>query len=108
MGVIAVDFDHTLVDGDQPRPYAREAMNILREAGHKILIHSCNNVEWIEKVLRNNEIRYDYIYGQDDLRSGKPLCDLYIDDKGYHYKGDWQAELPEIVARLEGKDNRKW
>jgi hypothetical protein len=25
MAVVAVDFDHTLVDGDKPRPYAREA-----------------------------------------------------------------------------------
>jgi hypothetical protein len=80
-------------------------MNILRENGHKILIHSCNGTEWIEKVLREHEIRYDHIW---DNEKGKPLCDLYIDDKGYHYKGDWQAELPDIVARIEGMDNRKW
>lgn len=106
MALIAVDLDHTLVEGDQPREGAREAMNILREMGHKILIHTCNNTEWAEKVLNDNDIRFDLIWTAG--RGGKPLCDLYIDDKGYHYKGDWLGELPDIVARIQGKDNRKW
>lgn len=108
MALIAIDFDHTLVEGDQPREGAREAINALREHGHKILIHSCNEVSWIKKVLNNNDIRFDGIFGETKLEGKKPLADLYIDDKGYHYKGNWNAELPEILARLKGLDNRKW
>ena len=104
MATIGIDFDHTLVDGDVPKQFAREAINILREKGHKIVIHSCNNVKWIEKVLANNDIRYDWIWDQ----KGKPICDIYIDDKGYHYRGDWETEVNEVLLRLEGFDNRKF
>jgi hydroxymethylpyrimidine pyrophosphatase-like HAD family hydrolase len=104
MAVLAIDFDHTLVDGDKLRPFAREAINILREKGHKIVIHSCNNWKWIEKVLDNSDVRYDHIWTGE----GKPLADLYVDDKGYHYRGDWESEVNDILLRVEGLDNRKW
>jgi len=29
--VIAIDFDHTIVDGYVPKPGARDAINLLRE-----------------------------------------------------------------------------
>lgn len=104
MAVIGVDFDHVLVDGDVARPYAKEAINILREHGHRIIIHSCNNKTWIEKVLANSDIRYDHIWTE----KGKPLCDLYVDDKAYRYVGNWEGELPNILELLKGFDNRKW
>jgi hydroxymethylpyrimidine pyrophosphatase-like HAD family hydrolase len=106
MAVIGVDLDNTLVLVDKALEGAKEAINILREAKHKIVIHSCNNKSWIEKVLNNNDIRYDYIWDQ----VGKPLCDLYVDDKGYHFpkNGNWNEQLPLILERLSGLDNRKW
>lgn len=104
MALICVDFDHTLVEGDQPIPGAREAINILREAGHKIMIYSANNRAWIETTLNNADIRYDSIWtGQ-----GKPLCDLYVDDKSYHFKGDWSNEVNDVLNRVKDLDNRKW
>jgi hydroxymethylpyrimidine pyrophosphatase-like HAD family hydrolase len=111
MAVIAIDFDNTLVDRDKALPGAKEAINILREKGHKIIIHSCNNTSWIEKVLRNNDIRYDYIWTKTDAveeDAAKPIADLYVDDKGFHFGGDWNADLFDILHRLEGLDNRKW
>lgn len=107
MAVVAIDFDNTMVNHDQPLPFVKEAINSLREAGHKVIIHSCNNKSWIERTLNNNDIRFDHICDNDQ---GKPLADLYIDDKGYHfpYNGDWKAELPSIFERLKGLDNRKW
>lgn len=107
MALIAVDFDHTLVDRGEPRPYAKEALNLLREAGHKIMIHSCNNPRWIERVMNNNDMRYDYIWDQqrNDNRGGKPVCDLYVDDRGYHFRGDWKEALPEIVERLNEQED---
>lgn len=107
MAVLAVDFDNTMFEGDKPLPGVKEAINILREKGHKIVIHSCNNKSWIERCLNNNDIRFDHIC---DNANGKPLADLYVDDKGYYfpYNGDWSEELPKILTRIEGKDNRKW
>ena len=108
MAVLAIDFDHTLVDGDKPLEGAREAINILREEGHKIVIHSCNNTEWIKKVLNDNDIRFDYIWGSSSRREPKPICDIYIDDKGFRFSGSWKEDLPQILDLLKGFDNRKW
>jgi hypothetical protein len=100
MALIGIDFDHTLVEGSKAIPGAREALNALREAGHKVLIHSCNGTDWIERVMANNDMRFDGVWED----KGKPICDLYVDDRGYHFKGDWTLALPEIIARVEGKD----
>lgn len=101
MALIAVDLDGTLVNGSAAITGAREAMNILREHGHKIMIFSCNSVDWVKKVLANNDIRYDSIYGDTYKDGKKPICDLYIDDRGYHFKGDWIGELHKILKRVE-------
>jgi hydroxymethylpyrimidine pyrophosphatase-like HAD family hydrolase len=106
VAIVAIDFDMTLVNGDKALPHAKEAINILRERGHKVLIFSCNNVKWIKKVLNDNDIRYDWIYGDSIWTGGKPVADLYIDDRGYHYRGDWKEELPAIIDRLEGSIGR--
>lgn len=104
MATIAIDFDHTLVNGKELIPGAKDAINALREAGHKIVIHTCNSPLWTQQVLRDNDIRYDHYW--DD--KGKPNCDIYVDDKGYHYQGDWATEKDIILKRLEGVDNSKW
>ena len=108
MAVIAVDFDNVIVVGKEPLPGARDAINLLRELGHKVLVHSCNREAWIKEVLDNNDMRYDKVHGNES--KGKPMADLYIDDKGYHfpYNGNWNEELPKVLARIEGVDNRKW
>lgn len=93
--VIAVDFDHTLVDYDKALPGAKEAINTLREQGHKIIIWSCNNKSWIERVLRNNDIRYDWIAESD---GGKIIADVYIDDRAIRFNGNWDDTLKEVSA----------
>lgn len=99
--LVAIDFDHTLVDHDKPLKGAKEAINILREKGHKIVIHSCNNRGWIERVLRNADIQFDYICGNDE---SKPACAIYIDDRGFRFTGDWTADLPQILEILDEQD----
>lgn len=96
--IAAIDFDHTLWNPATARilPGAKEAINLLRELGAKIVIHSCNNKDWIERCLNNNDIRFDWIWDQE----GKPVADIYIDDCGYHFKGDWATTLTEVAQRL--------
>ena len=108
MAVIAIDFDNTLVFVKEPLPGARDAINRLREKGHKIVIHSCNREAWVKEVLDNNDIRYDRVHGNES--KGKPLADLYVDDKGYRfpYNGDWATEIDAVLAYTDGLDNRKW
>lgn len=86
---LGIDFDHTLVEGDVPLPGAKDALQRLHDAGHIILIHSCNNPDWIRRVLNNNEMYYDGVWeGQ-----GKPVCDWYIDDRAIPFNGSWGAVL---------------
>jgi beta-phosphoglucomutase-like phosphatase (HAD superfamily) len=95
--IAAIDFDHTIWDTPNNTPIkgAREAINLLREKGIKVIIHSCNNKSWIEKCLNNNDIRFDWIWDQ----TGKPVADIYIDDCGYHFT-NWEFDLPDILSRL--------
>lgn len=84
-------FDHTLVHGDKPIEGAKAAMSALHEKGHKIMIYTCNNKEWAEKVLRNNDIWFDYIWPGE-----KPVADVYIDDRAIRFTGDWQETLKNV------------
>jgi hydroxymethylpyrimidine pyrophosphatase-like HAD family hydrolase len=93
--LVAIDFDHTLWDSANqvPMPGAKEAINLMREKGIRIIIHSCNNVKWIEKCCNNYDIRFDWIWNA----TGKPIADLYIDDRGYHFT-DWSpAEVTKML-----------
>lgn len=108
MAVIGVDLDNTLVFGDKLLPGAKEALSTLRSKGHKIIIHTCNRTKWAEEVLEKNGVVYDYMWGDNRKDMAKPLCDLYVDDKGYHFKGDWPNEVNDILARVSDLDNRKW
>ena len=95
---IAVDFDHTLVDVAEPLPGAKEAMQKLHEAGFHIMIYSCNNPDWIRKVLNTHEIYYDSIFdGYTDGKSHKPVCFAYIDDRGVGFDGDWDKAVQEVM-----------
>lgn len=100
--IVAIDFDGTLVQHDKALEGAKDAVNLLREKGHKIVIYSCNNRDWIKRVLDNNSIRYDWIYGKlEFMKEGKPVADLYIDDRGYRFNGNWAEEIKDILVLLE-------
>lgn len=99
---IAVDFDHTIVDIDKPLPGAKEALEKLKDMGYAIMIHSCNNKGWIQKVLRDNDIPYDYIWDASEDK-GKPVCVAYIDDRGVGFNGDWN----DAVKQVEDIENRR-
>ena len=101
---VAVDFDHTLVDGDKPLPGAREAMEKLKAKGYMILIHSCNNLEWIKKVLRASDIPFDYVW-DNNADMGKPICAAYVDDRAINFDGDWERSLADLET-LEERRNK--
>ena len=99
--LIGIDFDHTIVDSAtaEPLPGVRDAISRLRELGHKILVHSCNNPRYIKQWMLDHDIRHDYIWED----KGKPVCDIYIDDRAYRFpfNGDWNEELPKILDTLK-------
>lgn len=93
MQFIAVDFDGTIRDWDtnKPLPRAKETINILREKGWKILIHSCNSSEFIKQWMNDNDIRYDSIWSG----TGKPVAAYYLDDRGLKFT-TWDQALKDI------------
>lgn len=92
---IAVDFDHTIKnDGDAVLPGAITALQTLRDAGFSILIHSCNDPEWIRLFLNNHTVPYDDIWEGH----GKPICFAYVDDRGVGFDGDWDKVLTDIAG----------
>lgn len=96
--IAAIDFDHTIWDSPnrRPLPGAQEAINILREKGVKIVIHSCNTPAYIEGCMLDYNLRFDYIWDQP----GKPVADIYIDDRGFHFT-NWTDNIVDILDMLE-------
>lgn len=112
MAVIAIDWDNTIALPDgKPLDGAKNAIATFRAAGHKVIIHSCNNIDWIKRNLAEWGTPVDGVWGELGIESKKPLADLYIDDKGYHHphNTEWtDLEVALVLERLLGKDNRKW
>lgn len=96
--IAAIDFDHTIWDSpnNQPMLGAKEAINLMREKGIKIVIHSCNSRNYIEKSMERTGLHYDWIWDHP----GKPVADIYIDDRGYHFKGWNDYEVDRMLGML--------
>lgn len=125
---ICVDFDGTLCDHAYPwigpiKPFARQALEVLRMLGYEIVIYSCRTCHWNYDVfggdpsmptlerpfvkemiafLDANKIPYDII---DDGSKGKPMADYYIDDKGIRFENNWREIAKHIaVETVVGHD----
>lgn len=90
--VLALDFDGTIRswDTNEPLEKARETINTLREYGWFIIIHSCNDPEFIQEWMDNHDIRYDSI-----STMGKPIADVYLDDRGLTFTS-WDQALKDL------------
>ena len=97
---VAVDYDHTIKDNEANTPMAGvgEALQELRARGIRILIHSCNDPDYIRQQLQEWGIVVDGVW--DGV--GKPVCVAYIDDRGLRFTGDWQQTTADILRLLEG------
>ncbi|GAB4413241.1 MAG: hypothetical protein OHK0039_19970 [Bacteroidia bacterium] len=112
---IAIDFDGVLhgysrgrQDGsiyDPPVPGASEALKALKAQGHKIYIFTTrtnkiyrkndpiDHEQAIKDWLAQHDIPYDRIWN-----FGKPMADIYIDDRALGFRGDWAATLGDIAT----------
>ena len=82
---------------------ARDALSDLHEAGHKIIVHSCNNPGWIRKMCEEHDLRVDAIWGETGLEGAKPVCAVYIDDRAVGFRGDWADAVRQALAMIEGR-----
>jgi predicted HAD superfamily phosphohydrolase YqeG len=118
--IIVVDFDGTIVDFKypsigEPKPGVREALTRFRELGYSIVVSSCRNARRFPEIFQvgiegqpvverqtykdmikfmdDHQLPYDEI---DDGSLGKPLGNLYIDDKGVRFENNW-TEIQRFV-----------
>ncbi len=122
MAIFAVDFDGTIVEGWRPdgeiyhpeigplRSGAREALLLMRERGHTIIIWTCRDGDEREKIaeyLRSAGVPFDYInehhpelmhtFGNN---TRKVWAHYYIDDRNIT-PWSW-ADIKRIVLELPG------
>lgn len=118
---IAIDFDGVIhgyskgyQDGDlydPPVPGASEAMKKMKEAGHYLYIFTTRtnkifkkpgdgkDEKYQENQIKEYMAKYDIPY--DKIWTfGKPMADLFIDDRAINFAGKWDETL-ETVANFK-------
>lgn len=112
MKTICIDIDGTICqhDGWKGEEFfgeimqdAKEYITRLHNEGNTIIIHTGrNNNELIRKFLTSNEIPFDAINENPKLkgieRSGKPLADIYLDDRAISFNGNWKDAYEKIKS----------
>ncbi len=108
--VICIDFDGVIaqIDGENKEvpgdvmPGASDATKGLKEEGYTIIIHTCRKDDkMLRKYLKDNEITYDYINENPDqpdgTNKGKPMADIYLDDRAIRFNGNWRWVMSDIA-----------
>jgi hypothetical protein len=113
---IAIDFDGVInaYSGfkgkgvfENPVQGAKDFINRLRSEGWSIIIHTTRSEEKdIENYLNLNGIEFDYInFNPDSIKydcsTKKPLADVYLDDRGIRFNGDWVEAYEKINSSKE-------
>jgi hydroxymethylpyrimidine pyrophosphatase-like HAD family hydrolase len=108
--IFAFDFDGVIAhyDGNyktntagKPNIKVVEAMKILKQRGHRILISSSRGNEFLKKYCERYGIPVDHINENPDHKEGnkgKPVASVYLDDRAVTYTGQ---DTKEIVKLLE-------
>ncbi len=109
---ICIDFDgviHDYVRGwqgidvfDKVIPGASEATHRLREAGYMIIIHTTrNDTPALRDFLNQNDVCFDHInynpYQPAGSEHGKIKADIYLDDRGICFTGNWNETVGQIL-----------
>jgi len=111
--IAIIDFDGTLCkfafpDAGPIEPNVHIALQMLRDAGYTIKIHSCRTATYwgrpderaahihaIHKFLHEHRLPFNEII--TDPMMNKPIADVYIDDRAIRYESNWL----EIAKKIE-------
>ena len=109
---VCIDFDGVIHDYssgwqgidvfDKVLSGASEAMHKLHDAGYIIIIHTTrNDIPALRDFLNKNDICFDYInnnpYQPKGSEYGKVKADVYLDDRGVCFTGDWNDAIDKIL-----------
>lgn len=109
MATVAIDFDDTLVGykkygtPGEWLPGACEALRFFRNHDYSIIIHSCR-ASWpegrAEIVAKLKTIGFTEGAGSRMSIEPKPYADMYIDDKGVHFTGEWSGDMKPTLNAI--------
>ena len=107
--LIAFDFDGVIAQYDgfkgtdhfgKPIESVVNAIRILKQQGHKIIIYSTRGKEMLQKYCKDNDIPVDYINENPEKEGenpGKPVAYVYVDDRTVCYRGQSTEQLVEQI-----------
>lgn len=104
--IIAIDFDDTIT---YPSPYPimgkirEDAVRVIKSLKNKyiLLLWTARTGRYLEEALNllvKYNIEFDYINKLPDQKGPKPEADIFIDDRNFNSKIDWN----EIEKQLLG------
>lgn len=111
MKTICIDIDGTICTYSGWRgsdkfgevlPDAAESILRLHEDGWFVIIFSTRSdkIE-VEKFLRSNNIFFDAVnenpHQPENALGGKPIADVYLDDRAVTFRGNWEEAYSEVV-----------
>ncbi len=112
--VLVVDFDGTIAlwapsgypDIGEPIEGAHRFLRLLKSEGWKIVINSCRSgVDHETRMVRwltDHNIPFDEVNHNSDYpwAKGKPVGDVYLDDRGVRFEGRWDAAYQKVQELL--------
>ena len=118
---VCIDLDGTLVHYEEWQgeehfgkvlPGASTATKALHEKGWFIIIYTTrSNKTILSKFLSENQIEFDAInenpYQPSNAIGGKPIADVYVDDRALCFKGDWARTESEILKFKPWEEMKK-
>lgn len=118
---VCIDLDGTIAHYDDwkgedhfgdPVAGVQEALERLSSAGWKIIIFTTRtNKKLVSEYLHSHSILFDTINENPDQPEnaigGKPFADVYIDDRGIQFNGDWQATANEVLLFVPWEKRKK-
>jgi len=89
---------------DEPCLEVVEAIKILKNQGHKILVYSTRSTKALKDYCEKYKIPVDYYNDNPEYKTGnpgKPMAFVYVDDRVILYKGQSAEKLVDELNNFK-------